>query len=170
MRSGSTTWHCSSLSWLYIGHLVLESYSTDDSQLKRVRATPTLRGVHMQVYCTLEGWGLLMSWNTRTYTGLVQVALRDVRGLRYIVHACMCEVIKAHDWFQEESEKRMGHLNINVRAKTVNMWRANFKAKATVGRLVEEGIEVSRTAIYNLLSSRERSPLEICREGHVRDN
>ena len=32
------------------------------------------------------------------------------------------------------------------------MWRAKFKVKDIVDRLAEEGVEVSRSAIYNLLT------------------
>ena len=34
-------------------------------------------------------------------------------------------------------------MNVNVRARIVNMWRANFKVKEIVSRLAEKGVEVS---------------------------
>ena len=51
----------------------------------------------------------------------------------------------------------MGRLSVDVRARIVNMWRANFKVKEIMGRLAEEGVEVSRTAIYNLLTKFKRT-------------
>ena len=42
----------------------------------------------------------------------------------------------------------MGRLSIEVCARVVNFWRANF---TVVERLAEE-VEISRTAIYNLVS------------------
>ena len=50
----------------------------------------------------------------------------------------------------------MGRLNVDVHARIVNMWRANFKVKEIMGRLAEQGVEVSRTAIYNLLTKVKR--------------
>ena len=52
-------------------------------------------------------------------------------------------------------------MNVDVRARIINMWRAKFKVKEIVERLTEEGVEVSRTAIYNLLSSRKPNRLVI---------
>ena len=49
-------------------------------------------------------------------------------------------LIKAHNQFSEESEERMGRLNIDVRARIVNMWRARFKVK-DIDRLAEEGVK-----------------------------
>ena len=46
----------------------------------------------------------------------------------------------------------MGRLSIDVRSRKVNMWRAQFKVKDIVDRLAEEGVKVSRTAVYNLLT------------------
>ena len=46
----------------------------------------------------------------------------------------------------------MGRLSIKVRARVVNMRRAKFDVKAIVDRLAEEGVKVSRTTIYNLVS------------------
>ena len=46
----------------------------------------------------------------------------------------------------------MSRLNVDVRARIVNMWRAKFKVKDIIDRLAEEGVKVSRTAIYNLLT------------------
>ena len=61
-------------------------------------------------------------------------------------------LIKAHNQFSEESEERMGRLNMDVHARVVNMWRAKFKVKDIVDRLAEEGVKVSHTAVYNLLT------------------
>ena len=46
----------------------------------------------------------------------------------------------------------MGRLSIDVRSRIVNMRRANFKVKDIVDGLAEEGVKVSRTAVYNLLT------------------
>ena len=48
----------------------------------------------------------------------------------------------------------MGRLSIDVRSRIVNMWRANFKVKDIINiyRLAEEGVKVSQTAVYNLLT------------------
>lgn len=46
----------------------------------------------------------------------------------------------------------MSRLNVDVRARIVNMWRAKFKVKDIVDSLAEEGVKVSCTAIYNLLT------------------
>ena len=43
-------------------------------------------------------------------------------------------------------------MSIDVRSRIVNMRRANFKIKDIVDRLAEEGVKVSRTAVYNLLT------------------
>lgn len=51
----------------------------------------------------------------------------------------------------------MGRLSIDVRSRIVNMWRAKFKVKDIVDRLAEEGVKVSRTAIYNLLTKFRRT-------------
>ena len=48
-------------------------------------------------------------------------------------------------------------MNVDFCARIVNKWRANFKVKEIVGRLAEEGVEVSRTAIYNLLTKFKRT-------------
>ena len=46
----------------------------------------------------------------------------------------------------------MGRLSVEVRARVVNLWRAKFTVKDIVERLAEEEVEISRTAIYNLVS------------------
>ena len=46
----------------------------------------------------------------------------------------------------------MGSLSVDVRSRTVNMWRAKFKVKDIVDKLAEEGGKVSRIAVYNLLT------------------
>ena len=67
-------------------------------------------------------------------------------------------LIKAQDQFQEESEERMGRLNVDAHARIVNMWRVKFKVKEIVERLAE-GVEVGYTAIYNLLSKFKKTEL-----------
>ena len=39
------------------------------------------------------------------------------------------------------------------------MWRGKFKVKEIVERLTEDGVEVSRTAIYNLLTKFKKTEL-----------
>ena len=41
----------------------------------------------------------------------------------------------------------MGCLNLEARARIVSLWRTKFSVKDIVERLVEEGVQVSRTAI-----------------------
>ena len=53
----------------------------------------------------------------------------------------------------------MGRLSIEVRARVVNMWRAKFDVKAIIDRLAEEGVKVSRTTIYNLVSKFKKTNL-----------
>ena len=43
-------------------------------------------------------------------------------------------------------------MSIDICSRIVNMRRANFKVKDIVDRLAEEGVKVSRTAVYNLLT------------------
>ena len=78
-------------------------------------------------------------------------------------------LIKAQDQFQEESEERMGRLNVDAHARIVNMWRAKFKVKEIVERLAE-GVEVGYTAIYNLLSKFKKTELigDLTRRPHSR--
>ena len=45
----------------------------------------------------------------------------------------------------------MGRLSIETRTRVITLWRAKFPVKATIDRLEEEGILVSRTAIFNLI-------------------
>ena len=46
----------------------------------------------------------------------------------------------------------MGRLSLEARARVVHLWRAKFTVKQIIERLAEEGVEVSRTAIYNLIA------------------
>ena len=51
----------------------------------------------------------------------------------------------------------MGRLSYELRARVMNMWRAKFTVKDIVNRLAEEGVKVSRTAIYNLVSKFQKT-------------
>ena len=53
----------------------------------------------------------------------------------------------------------MARLSIDVRSRIINMWRANFKVKDIMKKLVEEDVKVSRTAIYNLLAKFRKTEL-----------
>ena len=46
----------------------------------------------------------------------------------------------------------MGRLSLETRARIVSLWKAKFTVKDIVERLAEEGVQVSRTAIYNLIT------------------
>ena len=51
----------------------------------------------------------------------------------------------------------MPRLSYELRARIMNMWRADFPVKEIVERLAEEGVKASRTAIYNLLSKFQKT-------------
>ena len=71
---------------------------------------------------------------------------------------CACEILNnvhvklVHDELEGKLRSKDGSFEcIDVSSRMVNMWRAKFKLKDIVDRFAE-GVKVSRTAVYNLLT------------------